>query len=204
MIQITSSSGPFLNSQLAYQAVAALGRADAMGLLPPKERIDTLDLAALQSMLKHMQKAGIGRTIHAVAGAQLSDNKLSHLLHQLNTALEESPAPKYEWKRLSGILGMDLLARLVGISPTSLRRYQGAARTTPDRIAARLHFLSMVAGDLSGAYNEMGVRQWFDRKRAQLDGRAPAELLKGDWSPDTPGPVQVRELARALTASPAV
>jgi hypothetical protein len=175
-----------------------------MGLLPPKERIDTLDLRALQSMLKHMQKAGIGRTINAIAGAQLTDNKLSHLLQQLNTALEESPAPKYEWKRLSGMLGIDLLARLVGISPISLRRYQGAARTTPDRIAARLHFLSMVAGDLSGAYNEMGVRQWFDRKRAQLDGRAPAELLKGDWGPDTQGPVQVRELARALTASPAV
>jgi hypothetical protein len=206
MIQITSSSGPFLNSHLAYQAVAALGRAEAMGLLPPKERIETLDLPALRNMLKHMQRAGIGRTIHAVVAAQLTDNtqELTHLLQQLNTALEESPAPKYERKHLSGILGMDLLARLVGISPASLRRYQGAARTTPDRIAARLHFLSMVAGDLSGAYNEMGVRQWFDRKRAQLDGRTPTELLKGDWSPDTPGPVQVRGLARALTASPAV
>jgi hypothetical protein len=109
-----------------------------------------------------------------------------------------------ECKRLSRILGMDLLARLLGISPTNLRRQQGAARTTPGRITARLHFLSMVAGDLSGAYNETGVRQWFDRKRAQLDDRAPAELLKGHWSPDAPGPVQVRELARALTASPAV
>jgi hypothetical protein len=104
--------------------------------------------------------------------------------------------PVAEWKRVSGILGTDLLARLVGISQSSLRRYQSAVRTTPDRIAARLHFLAIVAGHLSGAYNEMGVRQWFDRKRAQLDDHAPSEFLKGDWSPDTAGPAQVRELTR--------
>ena len=132
MIQITSSSGPFLNSHLAYQAVAALGRADAMGLLPPKERIETLDLPALQSMLKHMQKAGIGRAIHAVAGLQLTDNKLSHLLQQLNTALEESPAPKYEWKRLSGILGPDLLPGWWGFlqqASAATRAQRGPRRT---------------------------------------------------------------------------
>lgn len=67
----------------------------------------------------------------------------------------------------------------MGISGSSVRRYSAAARTTPDAIAARVHYLSLIVGDLSGAYNEIGIRQWFDRKRAQLNGRAPSDLLIG-------------------------
>jgi S1-C subfamily serine protease len=66
-----------------------------------------------------------------------------------------------EW---NSILGPDLLGRLLGISPSSVRRYRGAARTTPDDVAGRLHFLSLVVADLSRAYNDIGVRQWFNRK----------------------------------------
>ncbi|HXM43815.1 MAG TPA: hypothetical protein VN924_21460 [Bryobacteraceae bacterium] len=58
-------------------------------------------------------------------------------------------------------------------------------------------------GDLSGAYNEIGIRQWLERKRAQLDGRTPLDRLKANWKPDQPGPRSVQDLARALTASPA-
>jgi hypothetical protein len=205
MIQITSSKGALRNARVAHQAVAALGRADAMGLLPRKQRIDTLDLPALRTVLKYVHRAGIGRAVQAAMSSELADDApaLEHLLNQLNLALEESPAPEYEWGRLADILGIDLLAKLLGISSTSVRRYKAAARSTPDDVAARLHLLTMIIGDLSGAYNEMGIRQWFVRKRAQLGGRAPAEFLKRDWDPKGPGPTQVRELARALTASPA-
>jgi hypothetical protein len=204
MIHITSSKGAFRDSHLAFQAVTALARADAMGLLPSRERIDTLDVPALRNVLKHVHKAGIGRTLHAAVNGEFVDPPaLGHLLDQLNSALEESPAPEYEWERLSGILGVDLLAELVGVSTISVRRYRAAARSTPDGIAARLHLLAMIAGDLMGAYNDMGIRQWFHRKRVQLGGRAPSELLAGDWDPSDPGAVEVRELARALTASPA-
>jgi len=203
MIQITSSKGAFRDPRIAFQAVTALSRADAMGLLPLKERIDTLDVLALRSVLKHVHKAGIGRSLHAAVNGEAVDTPaLAHMLGQLNSALEESPAPEYEWERLSGILGVELLADLVSISRISVRRYRTAARSTPDSIAARLHFLAMIVGDLSGAYNDMGIRQWFHRKRVQLDGRAPSELLTGDWNPRDPGPARVRELARALTASP--
>jgi hypothetical protein len=190
--------------KISGEAIAALGRADAMGLLPANEPIDTRDLpAALLSMLDHLHRAGIGRTIHALANARLAESpdEMEHLLRQLNAALEESPVPEFEWKQVGRVLGPELLARLVGISAISLRRYEAAARSTPDKVAARLHFLAMVTGDLAGAYNDMGVRQWFDRKRTQLGGRTPAELLKGDWTPDREGPSEVRELARALTAS---
>jgi hypothetical protein len=101
------------------------------------------------------------------------------------------------------MLGLDLLSRLLGISSTSVRRYRATARTTPDDVAARLHFLSLIVGDLSGAYNEFGIRQWFDRKRAQLDGRAPSDWLKARWKPTQSGPHRVQDLARALLTSPA-
>src|SRR5215471_2071409 len=77
---------------------------------------------------------------------------------------------------------------------------QTAARSTPDDVAARLHFLSLIVGDLSGAYNEIGIRQWFGRKRAQLDGRAPLGWRKPHWDPRQPGPRRVQGLARALLA----
>lgn len=204
MIQITSSKGAFRNTSIAMRAVTALSRADAMGLLPAKERIDTLDAAALRSVLMHMHKAGIGRTLQATMNGDMVDPPaLGHLLDQLNSALEESPAPEYEWDRLCNILGVDLLAGLVGISTISVRRYRTAARSTPDAIALRLHFLAMIVGDLSGAYNDMGIRQWFERKRVQLGGHPPAHFLTGDWDPKDTGPARVRDLARALLASPA-
>jgi uncharacterized protein (DUF2384 family) len=80
--------------------------------------------------------------------------------------------------RLTELLGPDLLSRLLGVSTSSIRRYKLAARTTPDDVAERLHFLSLIVGDVSGAYNEIGIRQWFERKRVQLDGRTPVDLLK--------------------------
>jgi hypothetical protein len=138
-------------------------------------------------------------------GQVLTDSSpgLERALERLNAALEESPAPEFEWNRLTELLGPELLSRLLGISGSSIRRYKAAARTTPDDVADRLHFLSLIAGDLSGAYNEIGIRQWFDRKRAQLGGRTPLDLLKGRWKPDEPGPRQVQNLARSLIASPA-
>ena len=111
--------------------------------------------------------------------------------------------PEFEWSRLTEVLGLELLSRLLGISASSVRRYKAAARTTPDDVADRLHFLSLIVGDLSGAYNEIGIRQWFERSRAQLDGRTPLNWLKAPWTPNQPGPRLVHDLARALTASPA-
>ena len=205
MIQIESARGPFSTPRVAFQAIAALGRADAMGLLPAEERIETLDLPSFRKAVRHIHRAGIARTIQL----ELADDRagsaagLERTLERLNTALEESPVPEFEWKRLTEILGLDLLSRLLGISMSSVRRYKATARATPGDVAGRLHFLSLIVGDLSGAYNEMGIRQWFDRKRAQLRARAPSDLLRAQWKPGQTGPRQVQDLARTLLASPA-
>lgn len=118
-------------------------------------------------------------------------------------AIEESPVPSHEWRSLEQIFGVERLASLLGTSPASVRRYQAGSRETPDVIADRLHFLAMVVGDLAGAYNEIGIRRWFERSRALLEGRKPADLLRGEWNPESPEALRVRELARSLGASAA-
>ena len=202
MIQIEAAKAPFTSPRVAFQAVTALGRADAMGLLPADEHIATLDMSSFRRAVRHIHRAGIARNIQL----ELSDNSGSDLertLEHLNLALEESPVPEFEWNRLADVLGLELLSRLTGVSPSSIRRYKDGARTTPDDVAERLHFLSLIVGDLSGAYNEIGIRRWFERKRAQLDGRTPLEFLKTRWNPSQPRPRRVQDLARALIASPA-
>jgi len=152
-----------------------------------------------------MTAAGIGSNLlaelHRLPSSDAS--QLSSLLGQINEALDQSPAPAHEWRALQGVLGMDLLTRLLGISQSSVRRYISGSRSTPDMIAAQLHFLAFVVGDLGGAYNDIGVRRWFDRPRERLDGNTPAHVLDDGWSPEGDGPRIVRELARALTLSPA-
>jgi hypothetical protein len=202
MIQIESVEAPFTSPRLAFQAVTALGRADAMGLLPADEYIQTLDLISFRKAVRHILRAGIARNIQLDL-TDASGSNLERTLEHLNLALEESPVPEFEWNRLAEVLGLELLGRLLGISASSIRRYRANARTTPDEVAERLHFISLVVGDLAGAYNEIGMRQWFERKRSQLDGRTPLDFLRGRWKPAQPGPRRVQDLARALVASPA-
>ena len=171
-------------------------------MLPPDEPIETLDLSSFKKAVRHIHRAGIARNIQLdFSDASVSD--LERTLEHLNLALEESPVPEFEWNRLMEVLGLELLSRLLVISGSSIRRYRANARTTPDDVAERLHFLSLIVGDLAGAYNEIGIRQWFERKRVQLDGRTPLDWLKAPWKPDQAGPRRVQDLARALVASPA-
>lgn len=187
--------------RLAYEAMR---RAEAMGLAEGPAAFgaaEALDLEAVQRLAHRIRQAGIARgpavafdTVEVPTRAEVEG-----LLRLLIAALEESPAPKHEWPSLLRIFEPEQLAALLGISVSSLRRYQTGERTTPDNIAARLHFLALVVGDLAGAYNEIGIRRWFDRPRSALGGRTPASFLAGDWDPADDGPQRVRELARALT-----
>ena len=109
--------------------------------------------------------------------------------------------PEPELAPLMELFPHDELGTLLGASESSLRRYASGSRRLPDDIAARAHYLSIVVGYLRGAYDDIGVRRWFHRRRTLLDGRAPAQLLRGRWTPDSEGARRVLDLARALTAS---
>lgn len=205
IIRITSTEAPFDSRRVARLAVAVISLADAMGLLDDLE-IHRLDLPSFRKVMGRIASAGIGTEVQAALAAprgELPSAEMSELLGRLAVAIEESPAPDHEWHSLEPLFGTDRLAALVGISPASVRRYRAGVRATPDPLAARLHFLATVVGDLAGAYNEVGIRRWFERTRTALDGAAPTDLLAGDWKPEDPGPQHVRELARSLGASPA-
>ena len=171
-----------------------------MGLL--SRPVTCLDDSAIQGLEAGMAEAGIGQSflaeLHRLPGSDTA--RLSILLEKINDALDHSPAPVHEWRTLQDVL--DLLTRLLGISQSSARRYISASRSTPDTIAGRLHFLALVVGYLVGAYNDIGVRRWFDRRRERLNGNTPAEELDNEWSPGDDAPQRVRELAQALLSSP--
>ena len=112
-----------------------------------------------------------------------------------------SPMSEPELAALLEPFPHDELGTLLGASGSSRRRYASGARRPPDDIAARAHHLSIVIGYLRGAYDDIGVRRWFHRRRTLLDGRAPGQLLRGTWTPDSEGARRVLDLARSLTAS---
>jgi len=181
-------------------ALEAWRRAEAMGLIAPEvTKLETADVARL---VKRVRDAGIAR-----GPALRFDNvevpsveEAESLLRLVVAALEASPVPRFEWPAVSRVLEPEQLSALLNISVTSLRRYVSGERETPDDVAARLHHLALIVGDLAGAYNDVGIRRWFDRTRTALGGRAPAALLAGDWNPDAAAPQKVRELARSLVA----
>lgn len=206
MIRIKSVGKPFTTPRLAMKGAAALARADAMGLLAERELVVTLDATTFGRLAARVGRAGIGGALVPVLThpPKAGEGKLlEQYLDQFTAALEASPVPAFEWKPLIRVLGVEMLGGLLGTSVASIRRYARTVRTTPDDVAGRLHWLALIVGDLAGAYNEIGIRQWFDRKRVQLDGRTPAQLLAGGWKPDDPGPQRVRSLAHALVGSPA-
>ena len=185
---------------LARLTFEAARRAEAMGIVEPG--IPRADAPAIRQLANKVRRAGIAASaadilnnVETPTGSELAD-----LLETMIAALEASPVPKYEWGGLARVFPPDDLAALLHVSLSSLRRYQSGERETPDDVAARLHFLALVVGDLAGSYNDTGIRRWFQRKRTLLDGRSPASLLTRDWDPEDPGPARVRELARELVA----
>ncbi len=175
-----------------------------MGLLP-EGSITRLDLREWERVATHVTRAGVANGILAerFGSAAPEPSRFRAMLEHVNDALGASPVPASEWPAMQRVLGVDLLARLLGVSTVSLRRYMAGARGTPDDVAVRLHALALMVGDLAGAYNDTGIRRWFARPRAALGNRAPVEVLTAGWRPDDPGPLQVSDLANALTASPA-
>ncbi len=204
-IRITSAEKPFDSRRVARLAAGLITTAEAMGLLGEME-VRRLDMATFRRVVDRIATAGIGTEVQAALSAPADRDQpaeIDRLLDRLAMALEESPSPSHEWGSLESLFRADRLARLLDISPASVRRYQTGARQTPDEIAARLHFLATLVGDLAGAYNAFGIRRWFERSRAMLDGHKPADLLHGDWDPESPEARRVRELARSLGSSAA-
>jgi hypothetical protein len=171
-----------------------------MGLLPPRERIDRLDLGTIQRVGQAVSKAGIGSDFLAFVDSASNETELLNALEGLRTALEESPHPESEIAALLDVFPPDQLAELVRSSEISLRRYAAGQRQAPDTVADRVHFLVKVVSDLAGSYNATGIRRWFERRRTQLGNRSPRQVLHGSWLSDGAGARRVRALSRSLVS----
>jgi hypothetical protein len=199
-IQIQSVSDPFRSPRPLRAALDTIRLAEAMGLLPPRERIDRLDLETVHRVGRAVSKAGIGSDSLAFMDGARDEEELVQALEGLRSALEESPHPESEIAALLQVLPADQLAELVRSSEISLRRYAAGQRQTPDNVADRVHFLVKVVSDLAGSYNATGIRQWFDRRRTQLGNRSPRQALHGPWVSHGAGARKVRALSRSLVS----
>lgn len=204
-VRIDAVADPFTleDADLVSSAMDALLFMESMGLLSTD--VDRLDRATLLDVAETAARAGIAQTdaVRLMSEKDLDPATVRTFLERLGDSLRESPMPELELASLLDLFPHDELGTLLGASESSLRRYASGARRSPDDIAARAHYLSIVVGYLRGAYNDIGVRRWFQRRRTMLDGRTPAQLLRGKWMPDSEGAQRVSELARALTAAPA-
>jgi hypothetical protein len=213
--RIVSIDEPFARSpETARRAVRMVLRAGMMDLLPDLSEGADLELNAdfVCGLVHNAQEAGIARgvSLEPLSGHRATPNqvewleRVDDLVNAITAALDESPYPEGEWGEVRDRIGEDLLSRLLSTSPSSIRRYATGTRPTPDDVAWRLHALSRIVAALLGSYNDYGVRRWFERPRAQLDGETPAAIIEAAETEDDAGLQRVFELADGLVgAAPA-
>jgi len=169
-------------------ALNLLTRAQVMGYLPADVRGTTvLDLELLDRICANVAAAGVATRI--VSLRHLHGERLGEALRTIVEAVDLSPNPTGEWAPARQVLGDELLAGLLEISESSLRRYAGGERTTPDEVAWRLHAIARMLAGLLGSFNEYGVRRWFARAVVQLGDESPAAVIRAAESEDELEPV---------------
>ena len=204
-LQIESIDAPLLESAQAASLVLSLvARAQTMGFLPLREGRVELDREFLEELAELLRRRGVASRAsaslaHAMQAEPLNDVELIDALRATLDAVDASPHPEGEWAPARELLGDELLARLMRISASSLRRYAAGDRRTPDEVAWRLHLVARVLAALVGSYNDYGIRRWFERRRSALDGVTPAELLEHAEAEDDERLERVLALAEQLT-----
>jgi hypothetical protein len=197
MLRLRSTEIPFDDLSVAGQAARLLSTAEALGLWEPQHVVSQLDAEVFDEAIGAIAAVGVA-TSAPFDWQPMSDKPAADFgewIASIRDVLRTSPIPERELPRLDGLFGTDRLAELVGTATSSLRRYLSHDRKVPDDVAARGHVIALIVGDLAGSYNDRGIRRWFERPRAQLDGLAPSDILSDRWDPDAP------DVARVLALS---
>ena len=205
-LQIESIERPLLGSAQAVSlALSLVARAQTMGFLPVREGRVELDRRFLEDLAELLRRRGVAsRATASLARAMqepLNDVELIDALRATLDAVDASPHPEGEWAPARELLGDELLARVLRISASSLRRYAAGDRRTPDEVAWRLHLVARLLAALVGSYNDYGMRRWFERRRSALDGATPAELVERAKTEDDERLEAVLALAEQLTGA---
>ncbi len=147
-LQIESIEAPLLESaQAASLALSLVARAQTMGFVPTREGPVELDQEFLEELAELLRRRGVATVAtasltRAMQAEPLDDVELIDALRATLDAVDASPHPEGEWAPARELLGDELLARLLRISASSLRRYAAGDRRTPDEVAWRLHLLA--------------------------------------------------------------
>jgi hypothetical protein len=197
--QIESIESPLDDSTVFPEAFRVLCRVQMMGLWDPPAGV-RLDPGLFNSIVRNLQSVGIVGALQ-LRGSSTDVRSWLAAWRSVADAVDGSPHPEGEWAPARELLGDDLLAEILGVSDSSLRRYSAGGRGTPDRVATRLHAVGQITSALAGSYNEYGIRRWFDRSRVQLGRRRPKDLLAGEWSPDDEDVRRVVDLAESLVGA---
>ncbi len=209
-VRHVSEAAPPWGAPVDHALADLFARGAAMGLVDAHPAgAEPTGGAGMNRLLKSLQQHGIGgegaRTLTPLLRARSStpldagaEQALAQGLQRLAEALEDCAAPAAEWPAMRAVFGDELLGELLAVSPASLRRYAAAERSTPQEVAERLHWLALVVADLAGAYNDFGMRRWFERPRSQLGGKSPRQMLGRRWGVDSEAAVRVRALASVL------
>ncbi len=116
----------------------------------------------------------------------LMDKSLEQRLAERSTTSQE----------LRLILGDRMLGRLVGLPSKSAAT--ASAASSLSEAASRIELIGQIVWCLMGTYDAEGIRRWFGRRRPQLEGRTPADLLAPGWVADSPSAKRILELAKEL------
>ena len=201
--RVVSIADPLREPVLASLCLGLLARGQVMGFLPDGVGAETrLDLDLVGRVGTCLARLGIARE-PALALSHATDEgvDVADALRRTLASVDASPQPAGEWEPARELLGDDLLARLVGVSASSLHRYASGVRRTPDEVAWRLHAVARILAALVGSYNGYGIRRWFDRPRRQLDDRTPAELVASARDEDDEELRAAIELAESLAGA---
>jgi hypothetical protein len=181
-------------------------------------RIGLISEADLGALINTSTKEGVVRMVDALNARGIGKDLRARLLDSIGEdivvsskagvpapsvwiALAEeiarSPVPELEWPQARHLFADDAqLGKLLGVAPSSIVRYARGERISKDtQVVERLHALMVIAADLGGVFNGLGVRRWYTRARTQLGGESPAQTLGGDWSLNTEAYRRVRALA---------
>lgn len=210
-----SKTAPTVSAQLLHRLphdqgyVISVYRSARAGLITEEERSTLVTSPTREDVIElidALNARGIGKGLRARLLDPIGESTIVSLQAgapalsgwaALAEAIAQSPMPEREWQQARHLFADDAqLGELLGIAPASIVRYARGDRVPKDtQVVERLHALMMIAADLDGTFNGLGVRRWYTRARTQLGGESPAQVLGGDWSLDAEAYRRVRALA---------
>jgi hypothetical protein len=176
-----------IDPRIAWLAVDLCVKIKTIGLIQELPDFANLDFPDVLLVLKSQSEQGMEFGFRVNDLPEYPPNKIVGFLEAIVNSVEEEARffTDFELASMVKIFPDAQLAALLHLTEIGLRESRLTPGELSNECASRLHFLTMVAADLSGSYKAAGISKWFERKRQQLGDRSPADVLHGNWSPSS-------------------